>query len=332
MTGPEGTPHADRARVVSTGIRHPLIDEVLGEFGPIAMTPDHAPATISAHLAAAEALILQGAAGANAEVIAAGPALRVIARSGVGVDSVDVAAATERGIAVINTPGANAKSVAEAALTYSLAILKNLAHWDTQVKAGNWDSRLSRDTRDIAGATLGIVGLGNVGKQLAALAGALGMRVVAADPVTPATDAAAVGATLLPFAEVLEQADVVSLHSTLTPETRGMINADTLRLMKPDAGLVNFGRGGLVESLDVLHRALVDGKLRGVALDAFDPEPPSVDHPIFRHERMLGSPHAPGNTPSAWDNIFRSFTHDVAAVLRGDPPVHCVNRDVLERR
>ena len=98
MTDPEGAASADRARVVSTGIRHRLLDEVLSEFGPIVMTPDHAPATISAHLGAAEALILQGAAGASAEVIAAGPALRVIARSGVGVDSVDVAAATERGI------------------------------------------------------------------------------------------------------------------------------------------------------------------------------------------------------------------------------------------
>ncbi len=320
-----------QGRVVSTGVRHPLIDEVLGEFGPIVITPDHEPATISAHLGSAEALILQGAAGARADVIAAGPVLRVIARSGVGVDNVDVAAASQRGIAVINTPGANAKSVAEAALTYSLAILKNLPHWDAQVKAGNWDARLSHDTKDIAGATLGIVGLGNVGKELARLAVALGMRVVATDPFITSADAAAVGATLLPFAEVLEQADIVSLHSTLTDDTRGIINADTLRLMKPDAGLVNFGRGGLIESLDVVHRALVDDRLRGVALDAFDPEPPDTSHPIFRHERMLGSPHAPGNTPSAWDNIFASFTRDVAAVLRGEPPRYCVNPQVLER-
>lgn len=316
---------------MSTGACHPLIEEVLAEFGPIVMTPDHTPATIAAHISAAEALILQGAAGASVEVIAAGPALRVIARSGVGVDSIDVAAATARGIAVINTPGANAKSVAEAALTYSLAILKNLSHWDAQLKAGNWEARLSRNTRDIAGATLGIVGLGNVGKELAAIARALGMRVVATDPFITPEDAAAVGATLLPFAEVLEQSDVVSLHSTLTDDTRGMINADTLRLMKPDAGLVNFGRGGLIESLDVLHQALVSGKLRGVALDAFDPEPPNTSHPIFRHERMLGSPHAPGNTPSAWDNIFASFTRDVAAVLRGEQPRHCVNPEVLKR-
>ena len=242
----------------------------------------------------------------------------------------DVAAASSRGIAVINTPGANARSVAEAALTYSLAILKNVAYWDLQLKAGNWDSRLERDTRDISGATLGIVGLGNVGKELAKLATAIGMRVIACDPFRSADEASQAGATLVAFAEVLAESDIVSLHSTLTDETRGMINAETLRLMKPTAGLVNFGRGGLVDGLDGLYQALLEGRLRGVALDAFDPEPPDVDHPIFRHQRMLGSPHAPGNTPSAWTNIFASFTRDLAAVLSGGHPRFCVNPEVLK--
>jgi phosphoglycerate dehydrogenase-like enzyme len=157
------------------------------------------------------------------------------------------------------------------------------------------------------------------------------MHVVGADPFVTVEAAAAAGITLQPFAEVLGGADVISLHSSLTDETGGIINRDTLALMKPGAGLVNFARGGLIESLDVLHEALVAGRLRGVALDAFDPEPPDVSHPIFKHERMIGTPHAAGNTPASTNNIFVSLTRDVAAVLSGERPRHCVNPEVFDR-
>ena len=230
---------------------------------------------------------------------------------------------------VINTPGANARSVAEGALTFALVLLKEVFHWDRQVRAGNWAARYELITRDLEDTVLGIVGFGNIGRTLASLALPLGLKVVASDPFVSAEDARAAGVTLLPLQELLAQADVVSLHATLTPETEGLIDAASLALMKPDAALINLGRGGLIDGLDILHRALESGRLRAVALDTFEPEPPDLDHPIFRHERCICSPHVLGLTPGAMQRIYVSMAQDMAAVLAGRRPRYCVNPETV---
>ena len=315
--------------IMITGPVGEVVARELSPFGELVVTPDIEETTFVRLAAGAVAVVCRGEARITGTVIDAAPELRVIGRTGVGVDSIDVAAATARGIPVINTPGANARSVAEGALTFTLVLLKEVFHWDRQVRAGNWGARYELITRDLEDTVLGIVGFGNIGRTLASLALPLGLKVVASDPFVSAEDARAAGVTLLPLEELLARADVVSLHATLTAETEGLINAATLALMKPDAVLINLGRGGLIGGLDILHRALESGRLRAVALDTFEPEPPDLGHPIFRHERCICSPHVLGLTPGAMQRIYVSMAKDMAAVLAGRRPRYCVNPDTV---
>ena len=315
--------------IMITGPVGEVVARELSPFGELVVTPDIEETTFVRLAAGAVAIVCRGEARITGTVIDAAPELRVIGRTGVGVDSIDVAAATARGIPVINTPGANARSVAEGALTFTLVLLKEVFHWDRQVRAGNWGARYELITRDLEDTVLGIVGFGNIGRTLASLALPLGLKVVASDPFVSAEDARAAGVTLLPLEELLARADVVSLHATLTAETEGLINAATLALMKPDAVLINLGRGGLIGGLDILHRALESGRLRAVALDTFEPEPPDLGHPIFRHERCICSPHVLGLTPGAMQRIYVSMAQDMAAVLAGRRPRYCVNPDTV---
>ena len=317
------------ASIMITGPVDPLVAGKLGPFGTPVETPDIEERTLVEHAADAAAIVCRGEARITRAVIDAAPGLRVIGRTGVGVDSIDVARATERGIPVINTPGANARSVAEGALTLALVLLKEVFHWDRQVRTGNWAARYQLITRDIEGAVLGIVGFGNIGRTLAGLAAPLGFEVVASDPFVSAADAQAAGVTLLPLEELLERADVVSLHATLTAATTGMIDAAALARMKRGALLLNLGRGGLIDGLDILHDALEEGRLGAVALDTFEPEPPDLGHPIFRHQRCICSPHVLGLTPGAMRRIYTSMAADMAAVLSGHHPRHCVNPETL---
>ena len=197
------------------------------------------------------------------------------------------------------------------------------------MRTGNWAARYRLITRDIEGTVLGIVGFGNIGRTLAGLALPLGFTVVASDPFVTAADAQAAGVQLLPLDELLERADVVSLHATLTAATAGLIDAAALARMKRGALLLNLGRGGLIDGLDILHDALEEGRLGAVALDTFEPEPPDLGHPIFRHQRCICSPHVLGLTPGAMHRIYTSMAADMAAVLSGHHPRHCVNPETL---
>ena len=315
--------------IMITGPVDPLVAEALGPFGTAVETPDIEERTLVEHAPDAVAIVCRGEARITRAVIDAAPRLRVIGRTGVGVDSIDVARASERGIPVINTPGANSRSVAEGALTLALVLLKEVFHWDRQVRTGNWAARYRLITRDIEGTVLGIVGFGNIGRTLAGLALPLGFTVVASDPFVTAADALAAGVQLLPLDELLERADVVSLHATLTAATAGMIDAAALARMKRGALLLNLGRGGLIDGLDILHDALEAGRLGAVALDTFEPEPPDLGHPIFRHQRCICSPHVLGLTPGAMHRIYTSMAADMAAVLSGTHPRHCVNPKTL---
>ena len=153
--------------------------------------------------------------------------------------------------------------------------------------------------------------------------------MVASDPFVSAADAQAAGVALLPLEELLVRADVVSLHATLTPDTAGLIDAAAVARMKRGALLLNLGRGGLIDGLDILHQALQEGRLGAVALDTFEPEPPDLGHPIFRHQRCICSPHVLGLTPGAMHRIYVSMATDMAAVLSGNRPRHCVNPETL---
>jgi phosphoglycerate dehydrogenase-like enzyme len=289
--------------IVATGPVHPVAEEILGEI----VVGDW-----RARLGDAEALIVRGDADLTADDLDAAPRLRVIGRSGVGVDRVDVEAALARGIPVVVTPGANARAVAEGALTLVLALLKRLPELGAAVATRDWDARDRLEIRDARGATLGIVGFGRIGRELADLGRGLGMHVLAHDPLVD--DAAT------PLDALFENADVVSLHAPLTPETRGLVGPELLARAKPGLVFVNTARGALVSSLDDLLAALENGRLGGVGLDVFDEEPPDPAHPLFAHPRALATPHALGQTVGAREAVFRAMAEGVAAALRGETP------------
>lgn len=291
--------------ILATGPVHPVAEEILG---PIVV------GDWRALLAEAEALIVRGDASVTAGDLASAPKLRVLGRSGVGVDRVDVEAARARGIPVVVTPGANARAVAEGALTLALALLKRLPELGAAVHGRDWDARDRLELRDAAGATAGVVGYGRIGREFADLARAIGMHVLAHDPL--------VDEASTPLDALFENADVVSLHVPLTDETRGLVGPELLARAKPGLVLVNTARGALVTSHDDLLVALEDGRLGGVGLDVFEEEPPDPKHRLFAHPRVLVTPHALGQTVGAREAVFRAMAEGVAAVLRGEQPQH----------
>ena len=300
-------------RIVATGPVFPPTEEILGEIvvaGEGGLRP---------LLADAEALIVRGGTRITADLIDAAPRLRVIGRSGVGFSEVDVEAASRRGIPVVITPDAGAQAVAEGALALILALAKRLPELDAAVREGRWSFRDETELRDLEGSTLGIVGYGRIGRRLGRIGAALDMRVIAHDPYVPEAG--------VELPELFASSDFISLHAPLTPETRGLVSAEVLARAR-DAILVNLGRGALVSSLDDLLAALESGALAGVGLDVFDPEPPDPGHPLFRHPRVVLSPHALGMTRLARQRIYEEMSRGIAAVLRGERASAVANPEV----
>ncbi|HZB23088.1 MAG TPA: NAD(P)-dependent oxidoreductase [Gaiellaceae bacterium] len=292
--------------IVATDVVHPVAEEILG---PIVVSHDW-----RSLLPEAEALIVRGGAVVTEDDLKLARKLRVIARSGVGVDNVPLEAARVRGIPVVVTPGAGARAVAEGALALILALVKRLPELGDAVRDGRWYARDDLELGDLDGATLGVIGYGRIGRQLADLGRGIGMRILASDPH--------VDEASTPVEVVFAKSDVVSLHAPLTDETRAMVNARTLAAAKPGLILVNTSRGGLVSSLDDLFAAVQSGVLGGVGLDVFDAEPPDTSHPLFSHPRVVVTPHALGMTRRSRERIFREMAEGVAAVLRGEQPPH----------
>ena len=308
-------------KIVATGPVAPPTREILGE---VVVAPSNDEETLLPLVASAVGLIVRSGSRVSARLIDAAPSLRVIGRSGVGFDEIDLDAATRRGIPVVITPDASAQAVAEGALAMILCLAKDLVGLDAAVRAGRWRERDEADLRDLEGATLGIVGLGRIGRRLAALARPFGMGVLAFDPYVERAE----GVELVGLEALFRWSDYVSLHAPLTTETRGMVDARLLAFAGPGAILVNLARGGLVRSLDDLLGALESGALHAVGLDVFEPEPPNLSHPIFRHPRVLVSPHALGMTRVAKRRIFEEMSLGMAAVLRGQRPSAVANPEV----
>ena len=245
------------------------------------------------------------------------PRLRVIARTGVGVDAVDVDEASRRGIAVVITPGAGTNAVAEGALAMVLHLVKRLRWTTACVAEGRWADRNQRVLGDLDGATIGIVGYGRIGRRVGHIAQAFGMNVVAHDPyVAPAPE-------LVELAELRRSAHVITLHVPLTGQTRHLIDGELLSHVNPGTVLVNCGRGGLLD-LDAAAEALADGRLRGLGLDVFDPEPPP-HHPVFDRDDVVLSPHVLGMSAAATRAIFAAAARGVTDVLTGRPPAAVAN-------
>jgi D-3-phosphoglycerate dehydrogenase / 2-oxoglutarate reductase len=296
--------------IVATGPVAPPAEKLLGEVVVAG------PGELESLLPRAEVLIVRGGVFITAETIAAAPRLRVIARSGVGFSEVDVDAATARGIPVVLAPTAGAQAVAEGALALLLALAKQLPQLDAAVKEGRWSARDSFEVRDLQHAELGILGFGRIGRRLAALVSSFEMHVRYHDPYVDGG---------VDLETLFAQSDAVSIHAPLTPETRGIVDARLLEHARPGLLLVNVARGALVRSPDDLLAALESGRLGGVGLDVFEPEPPDVSHPLLAHPRVICSPHALWRTPRAVEGIFREMSEGVLAALRGERPAGVAN-------
>jgi D-3-phosphoglycerate dehydrogenase len=268
-------------------------------------------------IASADAVLVRSATQITRESLARANGLKVIGRAGVGVDTIDVEAATERGIAVLTAPAGNTISAAELTLALTLALARRVPAADRSMKAGQWD-RKSFSGTELYGKTLGLVGAGRIGGEVAKRAKAFGMQVVAYDPFLIAERALALGIERVDLDELLRRADVVSLHVPLTDATTGLLGDRELGLMKPTAVIVNAARGGVVNEA-ALVRALQAKRLGGAALDVFEQEPLPADHPLRSLDNVILTPHLGASTTEAQQNVALEIAEAVrAALIDGD--------------
>lgn len=263
------------------------------------------------------------------EHIEAGTSLRIIGRAGAGVDNIDVEAATRRGIVVVNAPGSNTESVAEHVFALLFAACRHVDRAAQAFREGKWDRHAYMGT-ELKGKTIGVVGLGKVGQQVAELARALRMTVIANSPRTMSMPARRKrfeeqGIRLLDLMDLLREADVVTLHCPLTPETKGMIGEKELRLMKRNAILINTSRGPVVDER-ALHRALTEGWIRFACLDVFDIEPPPPEWPLRKLPNLICTPHLAASTAEAQLRAAEEIAAELVGFFRTGQAPNAVNR------
>jgi D-3-phosphoglycerate dehydrogenase len=264
----------------------------------------------------------------------AGPKVRVVARHGVGYDSVDVAALTRRGVPLMVTGIANSPSVAEQALYFMLALAKHGPRMDAMVRARRWAQRLADELPgDLFGKSVLVIGFGRTGTRVARACLALGMTVLVYDPYVEPTAIAAAGCAPQPDLDAaLPLADFVTVHCPKTPETSGMLDAARLSRMRSTAYLVNTARGGIVDEM-ALHSALTRGVIRGAGLDVFDREPPSPDNPLLNLPNVLMAPHMAGVTKESFERMAVAVANNLLSVLDGKPDMdNVVNKEVFAHR
>ncbi len=303
--------------------------KILSEAGEVVVPESSSDKEVSKAGRDAKALVVR-LTRVSADLMDAMPSLKVIGRNGIGVDNIDVKAASQRKIMVVNTPGTNSNSVAEYVIAAFMFLMKRLGPLDLHIKQGDWAFRDSSRGFDVEGKTIGIVGMGQIGSiLLKKCRTGLGMRTLVYDPYLSAEQIIESEAEACPSLEVLlNQADVVSIHVPLTNSTRGMFNNELLSKMKKGAILINASRGGIVDE-EALSRLLQSGHLGGAALDVFAQEPPEKACPLWGVPNLLATPHIAGMTEDAAIRTAEAMCKDVAAVLRGDKPANLYNKDAF---
>ena len=281
------------------------------------------PKTYAKDLHDADALLVRSAVKVNQDVLSKAPKLRVIGRAGVGVDNVDLKAATAAGVLVMNTPGGNAVSVAEHTLGLMLAMARSIPQANASTKGGKWEKKKFLGT-ELRGKTLGVMGLGSIGRGVVKRARAFGMKMVATDPFVSSQSAADLGITLVSREELYAQSDYITLHVALTTETQGMINDTTLAMMKKGVRIVNCARGELMDG-DALRRAIESGHVGGAALDVFQTEPPAAGEPLLALESVLATPHIGGSTEEAQEIVGVRIVEQVVEYLQHGVALNAVN-------
>ena len=315
-----------KPKVLLTNPIHPELHALLEASCEVIVAPDASPATIARLIADAEGLIVRAQLAPN--VFDAAPRLRAVVRHGVGLDMIPVKAATAHGIPVANLPGSNTTAVVEYCVAAMLHFRRRLALIDTRLRTEAWAAArpLADQATELRQSVCGIVGLGAVGVQLAGVAAGLGMRVIGLtrrpDSMPPHVEAVSKQA-------LFEQADVVVLCCPLNDQTKGLIDAATVALMKPTAVLINVSRGPVIDAAAVLA-ALKRGALGGAAMDVHDQQPLTGQEPLFDCPNLLISPHVAGITATSLHGMSHGAVHTMIALLRGDKPANVVNPEVFK--
>ena len=301
--------------------------ELLSARHDVAVSTGLSEDELLAAVADVQGLVVRSQTRVTARVIEAAPHLEVIGRAGVGVDNIDIDAATQHGIIVVNAPLANTISGAEHALALMLALARNIPKADASLRAGRWDRSRFMGV-ELARRTLGIVGLGRIGSEVAQRARAFEMRVIAYDPYISSERASALGVELMDLDALLAQSDFVTLHTTLHDATRGMIGAEQLAKLKPGARIINTARGELIEE-QALYDAVESGHLAGAAIDVFSEEP-AVGNVLTTSERIIVTPHLAASTVEAQGRAAIAVAEQVLDVLDGLPARFAVNAPLVD--
>jgi D-3-phosphoglycerate dehydrogenase len=311
-------------------VADPIAEEglaILRSQARVEVVAGQPPEALQRCLAEADALLVRSETHVTAALLEAAPRLRVIGRAGAGVDTIDVPAATARGIVVVNAPGGNAVAAAEHTLALMFALARRVAAADASLKRGEW-ARGKYVGSELTGKTLGLIGLGRVGTEVSRRALGLDMRVLVYDPYVPDDHVRRLGLEPVELDALLEMSEFVSLHVPLTETTRGVLNAERLGRMRTGAFLINCARGGLVDQ-EALLAALDAGHLGGVGVDVFAHEPVAIDDPLPRHPKVVATPHLGASTVEAQANVAAQVAEEVLAVLDGRPAQFAVNAPSL---
>ena len=313
--------------LVSEEIAEGGLDRLRAAGHDVIVELDLTPATLPAALAGVHALIIRSATQVTADVLAGATDLVVVGRAGIGLDNVDVEAATRRGVMVVNAPQSNIVSAAEHTMALLLASARNVPQAHAALKAGRWE-RSRWEGVELADKTLGIVGLGRIGKLVAQRAAGFGMRLIAYDPYITADRARQMGVDMVQLDDLIAQSDFVTVHLPKTKETKGIIGRDILAKAKPDLRVINVARGGIVDE-DALAEAVRSGQIAGAALDVFDVEP-CTDSPLFALDQVVVTPHLGASTREAQDKAGDTIADMVQLALAGEFVPFAVNVSAAE--
>ena len=296
--------------------------------------PGLSPGELAEAIADVEGLVIRSGTKVTKDVLEAAKNLRVIGRAGIGVDNVDVPAATARGIVVLNTPEGNNVTTAEHAIALLVALARHIPQATASMKAGKWEKKQFQGM-ELFNRTLGLIGLGNIGRIVADRARGLGMRVIAADPHIAPDVAQKLDIELVSMEELISRADVMTVHVPRIPETTGLLGAQAFAACKPGVLVINAARGGIVDEAALLD-ALESGQVGGAALDVFVEEPPAPDHPLLSHPRVICTPHLGASTEQAQVNVSIAVAEQVRdylidGVIRNAVNVPSVSPELLEQ-
>ncbi len=313
--------------LISDPIEQACVDLLTSEGFQVDVKVNISADNLKAIIGDYDGLLVRSATKVTADIISAGGALKVIGRAGAGVDNVDVEAATRRGIVVMNTPGGNTISTAEHTMSLLLSLARNIPQANESLRQGRWDRKKYTGT-ELLEKTIGIIGLGKVGREVAARCQAFGMRTIGFDPVLSAEVAVKMKIELVSLDELCTRSDFITVHTPLNEETRGLIGDREIARCKDGVRIINCARGGIVDE-QALLRGLESGRVAGAALDVFEKEPP-VDHPLVKHPRVIATPHLGASTEEAQEKVARQIALQVADMLKERRIAGAVNAEALQ--